>query len=112
MIRRRLALVVPALAVGVAAAGCNTDALTKRELVVRFADDATQAQHRAALEACADASPQASPEPFSTSGPASNRVGDVRFRIDHANDRDIAQLESCLGKQPAVIGFDIPDLMG
>ncbi|HVS68884.1 MAG TPA: hypothetical protein VHE56_10055 [Mycobacteriales bacterium] len=110
MVGRRLALLAPALAIGVAVSGCNASALTKRELVVHFDAAATQAQHRAALEACAHATPAATPEPFSTAGPASNLVGDVRFRIDHADDRDIATLETCLSRQPGVQGDEIPDL--
>jgi hypothetical protein len=31
-------------------------------------------------------------------------TSDVRFRIDRADDRDIARLEVCLQKQPGVIG--------
>ena len=105
---RRLALLVPALAV--AASACNTDALSKRELVVHFDPTATSAQHRAALDGCAHVTPHASPEPFSTTGPVSNQINNVRFRIDHADDRDLAHLETCLSKQPGVVGDDIPDL--
>ena len=46
----------------------------------------------------------ASPEPIT---PGTHRVAptsDVRFRIDSANDHDIAELEKCLTKQPGVIG--------
>ncbi|HWC36717.1 MAG TPA: hypothetical protein VG650_18055 [Mycobacteriales bacterium] len=106
----RFALPAAVLAVAAAVAGCNASALTKRELVVHFADTATQATHRAALDACAHATPEATPEPFTTSGPVSNQVGDVRFRIDHADDKAIATLETCLAKQPGVEGVDIPDL--
>jgi hypothetical protein len=107
---RRLAPLACVVACLVTAAACNASALSKRELVVHFAASATQAQHRAALVACSHATPDATPEPFSTSGPAANQVGDVRFRIDHADDKAIATVESCLAKQPGVRGFDIPDL--
>jgi hypothetical protein len=30
---------------------------------------------------------------------------DARFRIDSASDKDIARLETCLQKQPGVVGF-------
>lgn len=110
MIVRRLAAVPLTAGVVLALAGCNTDALTKRELVVAFHQDATQDEHLAALEACAHVTPKATPEPFSTSGPLADTVGNVRFRIDHADDKSIATLESCLEKQPGVAGFDIPDL--
>jgi hypothetical protein len=102
--------VAAVLAVAATVAGCNTSALSKRELVVHFDGSATTAQHRAALDACAHVSPETSPEPFSTSGPVSNQVGDVRFRIDHANDKAIATLETCLYHQPGVDGVNQPDL--
>ena len=50
------------------------------------------------------------PEPIVKSDLASDAVGDVRFRIDHADDKDIALLTECLNKQPGVVGVDIPDL--
>jgi hypothetical protein len=99
-----------AAALGLVLAGCNASALTKRELVVYFTPDATQSQHLAALDACAHVTPEATPEPFSTTGPAADTVGNVRFRIDHADDKALAELETCLSKQPGVQGADIPDL--
>jgi hypothetical protein len=107
---RRAAVVVATLATITAVAGCNTSSLTKQELVVYFDDNAPQAEHVAALHACAHAAPEASPEPITTSQLPANQVGDVRFRVDHANDKDIALLTECLDKQPGVKGFDIPDL--
>jgi hypothetical protein len=108
---RRLTLLAPVLLVAVAASGCNWGSLSKRELVVDFAPSATTAQRAAVLQACGHVSPEAKPEPFTTAGPAANQVSNVRFRIDHANDRDIAHLETCLGRQPGVRGDHIPDLM-
>ncbi len=93
-----------------AVAGCNSSSLTKQELVVYFNDNATEAQHVAALHACAHAAPAASPEPITTSKLPADQVGNVRFRVDHANDKDIALLTECLTKQPGVKGFDVPDL--
>jgi hypothetical protein len=107
---RRLALLVSSAVAAVALSGCNASALTKRELVVYFDSGATNAQREAVLRACGHISPEAVPEPFSTKGPVANQVGNVRFRIDHADDRDIAHLETCLHNQPGVVGDDIPDL--
>jgi hypothetical protein len=97
----RLLLACLAVAGVVMTSGCNA---TKRELVVVFASSATPAQHAAALHACAGAAAHATPEPMPTAG---GRVvgSDVRFRIDAANDRDIAKLESCLQRQAGVQGF-------
>jgi len=93
-----------------AVSGCNDSALTKRELVVYFNDNSPESVHLAALRACGHATPEATPEPFATSSLQSNNVGDVRFRIDHADDKALATLENCLSRQPGVVGVDIPDL--
>jgi hypothetical protein len=76
----------------------------RRELVVVFTSEATPAMHAAALRACTGAAPNTSPEPIVHSSFAASRVNDVRFRIDHANDRDIAHLQACLSRQPGVLG--------
>jgi hypothetical protein len=89
------------LVVALAVSGCKG---TQREVIVFFASDATQTQHEDALRACTGAAKNTSPEPIQ---PGTHRVAptsDVRFRIDKANDHDIAQLEMCLTKQPGVIG--------
>ena len=98
-------LAAATVAGAVSVAGCNA---TRRELTVVFTPGATDAQRLQALRACTGASPKTSPEPVPTpsghrgiqrSGPL------VRFRIDAADDRDIARLEACLGQQPGVQGF-------
>jgi len=94
-------------------AGCNNPNLTRREAVVHFDQSATKADHDAARTACADAAPHASPEPApSASTRGVSPAYDVRFRIDHASDRDINQLEQCLRHQHGVVGVDIPDAGG
>lgn len=108
-ITRRVSSVAVAGLVMVALTGCNASALSKRELVVHFSPSATTTQQLAARSACATANPKAVPEPVTRSKYVSDQLNDIRFRIDHANDKDIAQLESCLGRQPGVVGFDIPD---
>lgn len=107
---RRAAVAVAAGSVAVLATGCNSSSLSKQELVVYFAQNAPASDHVAALRACSHVSPATVPEPIETSSLVSNDVGDVRFRIDHANDREVALLTECLNKQPGVVGFDIPDL--
>lgn len=87
--------------------GCNA-ALSKREIVVHFTQTATEAQHAAAREACATVTPEASPEPIVHNRFASTRVDDVRFRVDNANDHELAQLFNCLAKQPGVVGVSDP----
>ena len=73
-----------------------------------FTPTATDAQRVAALRACTGSAPKTSPEPVPTpSGTRGiERQGPlIRFRIDAANDQDIARLEECLGKQAGVQGF-------
>jgi hypothetical protein len=94
----------------VAASGCNSSALTKEEMVVYFTQNAPQSDHVQALKACGHAAPNVIPEQITKSKLPSDAVGDVRFRIDHANDKDLALLTECLNKQPGVEGVDTPDL--
>ena len=87
--------------------GCNAS-LNKREIVVQFSSSATADEHAAAREACATATPKASPEPIVHNKYATTHIADVRFRVDKANDHDLAQLYRCLAKQPGVIGVSDP----
>ena len=98
-------LLAGAVAGAVSVTGCNA---TRRELTVVFTPSASDAQRVAAWHACTGAAPHTSPEPIPT--PSGNRGIErqgplVRFRIDAANDQNIARLEECLGKQPGVQGF-------
>lgn len=83
------------------ATGCKG---AQREVIVFFASDATQSQHEDALRACTGAAKNTSPEPITAGTHRVAPTSDVRFRIDKANDHDIAELEKCLTKQPGVIG--------
>lgn len=87
--------------------GCNAS-LSKREIVVQFSSSATAAQHAAARAACSGATPKASAEPIIHNKYATTRIADVRFRVDKANDHDLAQLYRCLSKQPGVVGVSDP----
>jgi hypothetical protein len=87
--------------------GCNAS-LNKREIVVHFASEATAQQHAAAREACAHASPHASPEPIVHNSYATTKIADIRFRVDKASDYDLNQLYQCLAKQPGVVGVSDP----
>ena len=98
---------------GLLLAGCNNANLSRREAVVHFDQSATAADHRAARVACADSAPHVSPEPApSASTRGVSPAYDVRFRIDHASDRDLNQLDQCLMHQHGVLGVDIPDAGG
>lgn len=103
--RRTVAL--PALILLVAGCGRYADRLTAREVVVSFDRVATQGQHDAARRACSGL-PRTSPEPAPRSTLAAGRAGDVRFRVDRADDADLARLFDCLGRQPGVRGVSPP----
>jgi len=107
---RRAGVCLAAAATVALISGCNTSSLTKREVVVYFDDGASQSDHVNTLNACAHVAPDVHAEPISKSTLPANEVGNVRFRIDHADDKDIALLTECLDNQPGVKGFDIPDL--
>jgi hypothetical protein len=97
----KLGWVAGVVSVLVAVAGCRA---TQREIVVFFGPDAPQTQHENALHACTGVAKNTSPEPITPSTHRVARTSDVRFRIDRANDHDIAQLEICLQRQPGVVG--------
>ena len=105
--RHALGLCAALLVIPGCVTGCNAS-LSKREIVVHFTSTATPAQHEAARAACATAAPHASPEPIVHNKFPTTRLQDVRFRVDKANDHDLAQLYNCLGKQPGVIGVSDP----
>src|SRR4051794_21953577 len=101
---RGLAAAVLVLLLGAVVGGCNNGNLTRRELVVHFDPSATAADHAAARTACADAAPHASPLPApSPSSRGVQPANDVRFRVDHASDRDLNQLLQCLRAHRGVV---------
>lgn len=111
---RRTAVRLLALAgvTAVAAAGCsqNFDAtMSKREVVVLFAPNATRAQQQQARDACAKVTPRTVPEPMPTGESGVNRRYAVRFRVDKATDSDLTKLDECLKRHKTVIGVNDPD---
>lgn len=110
MVRRGAAVTVMAVVATLTVTGCNASAFTKRELVVYFNPNAPLADHAHVLTACGNATSGATPEPTTTSTKPSQVASDIRFRIDHANDKQLSILESCLQRQPGVVGVDIPDV--
>ncbi len=91
-----------------ASAGCAKfdAALGKQELVVAFRPGTSQAAMMMARSACSNV-PNAAPEPMPRSANATSGVYDVRFRIDHASDADIARLEGCLSQFRSVQGVNV-----
>jgi hypothetical protein len=81
---------------------------TQREVVVTFRPNATPAQHDAARTACTGVVARSTPAPKPTSTLASVQLNDVRFRVDSANDGELAKLYDCLRHQPGVLGVSLP----
>ena len=50
--------------------------------------------------------PQAIPEPLPTDHLASDLASDVRYRVDHASDGDLAKLQQCLQRFLSVVGIE------
>lgn len=107
---RRILIAVVAISGLASISGCNTSSLSKQEMVVHFDPNAPQSDHAAVLAVCGHVSPNTVPEPMTTSSLVSNNVGNVRFRTDHANDRELALLTECINQQPGVAGVETPDL--
>ena len=91
-----------------ASAGCAKfdAALGKQELVVAFRPGTSPAAMMKARSACSNL-PNATPEPTPTSASATSGIYDVRFRIDHASDADIARLTQCLSQFRSVQGVNV-----
>jgi hypothetical protein len=98
------------LALLAASTSCKySQALEKREAVVLFQPGATQAQHRLVRSACSGI-PGVVVEPMGHGKQVAELASNVRFRIDKADDAQLAQLSLCLRKYPdIVLSFDIPD---
>jgi len=101
-----VAVLAAALALGLAAAGCATFDATfgKREAVVQFQPQTTNAARLKVRAACAHL-PHATAEPVATGQPATDMIYDVRYRVDKASDGDLARLQQCLQKFRSVVGI-------
>ena len=109
--RRALRMAAGTMAAAVllpAAAGCATfdAALGQREAVVHFAGGTSTATRLKVRAACSHV-PGAQPEPLPTDHKASDLLYNVRYRVNHATDADLARLQQCLQRFPSVGGIDI-----
>jgi hypothetical protein len=96
-----LAALVPAVA------GCATFDRTfgKQEAIVQFQAQTPNSVRLKVRAACSHV-PQAIPEPLPTDHLASDMASDVRYRVDHASDGDLAKLQQCLQRFPSVVGIE------
>jgi len=98
------------IAAAAALAGCSQfdAALGQRQAVVSFTDSATLAQRMAVRTACAKP-PKVVPQPLPSNMNTPYALAQVIYKINQASDADVAVLETCLSKFPAVQGIMLQD---
>jgi hypothetical protein len=109
--RRVLARAVTAVALaGVAAAlvaGCSSfdKALGQQEEVVIFQSNTPNSVRLHVRAACSHV-PQAVVEPLPTDHKVSDELYNVRYQVGSASTADLARLQQCLARFPAVVGLE------
>jgi hypothetical protein len=108
----RLAWVWPAaaLALVTATSGCAKfdAALGQQWAVVHFNSNTSVATLLTVRAACSHV-PNVSPEALPKSRNPGDMIYSVRYSTDHATDADLAKLQECLQRFPAVAGIDFED---
>ena len=108
--RRLLAGTGLILLAAVALAGCSQfdAALGQRQAVVSFRPGTSLSQRLTVRSACAKV-PAVTAQPLPSDLNSPYALQQLTFRVDHASNADIAQLEKCLAKFPAVVGITLQD---
>ncbi len=110
--RRRLAAAGTAVvaAAAVALAGCSQfdAALGQRQAVVSFRPGTPLSQRLTVRSTCAKV-PAVTAQPLPSDLNSPYALQQLTFRIDHASNADIARLETCLDRFPAVVGVTLQD---
>ena len=108
--RRRLAGAGLLLVVAAALAGCSRfdAALGQRQAVVSFRAGTPVSQRLAVRSTCTKV-PAVTAPPLPSDLNSPYALQQLIFRIDHASDADVARLEVCLAKFPAVAGVTLRD---
>ena len=106
--RRRLLVAGTLAAAMMALAGCSqfSAALGQRQAVVTFNPGTTVAQRMAVRAACAK-TPNVTPQPLPSNMHSPYALDQVIYQINQASDADVALLEKCLAKFPAVAGVTL-----
>jgi hypothetical protein len=107
---RRLLAAGLALAAVTALAGCAQfdSALGQEQAVVSFREGTTAAQWLAVRKACAKP-PAVVPQPLPSDLNSPSELQQLTYQTTHASDADVAILEECLAKFPAVAGVTLQD---
>jgi hypothetical protein len=83
-------------------------ALGQQQAVVTFREGATLTQRLAVRTACARP-PVVTAPPLPSDLSSQNALHQLTYRLRHASDADVARLETCLAKFPAVAGISLQD---
>ena len=107
---RRLLAAGLALATVTALAGCAqfNSALGQQQAVVSFRGGTSLAQRLAVRTACAKP-PAVVAQPLPSDLNSPYALQQVTYQTTHASDADVARLEECLAKFPAVAGVVLQD---
>ena len=91
-------------------AGCSQfdAALGQRQAIVSFRPDTPLSQRLTVRSACAKL-PAVTAQPLPSDLNSPYALQQLTFRIDHATNADIARLETCLARFPAVAGITLQD---
>jgi hypothetical protein len=104
---RALIAVAAALATLLAVSGCGKfdQALGQQEEVVIFQSNTSNAVKLKVRAACSHI-PQAVVEPLPTDHKLSDEIYDVRYEVGTASGVELAELQQCLSRFPAVVGLE------
>ena len=93
-----------------ALAGCSRfdAALGQRQAVVSFRAGTSVTQRLAVRSACAKV-PAVTAQPLPSDLSSPYALQQLTFQINHASDTEVARLETCLAKFPAVAGVTLQD---
>ena len=107
---RRLAGAGLALLAAAALAGCSQfdAALGQRQAIVTFRPGTPLPQRLTVRSTCAKL-PAVTVQPLPSDVNAPYALQQVSFQISHASDAQVARLETCLAKFPAVVGVTLQD---
>ena len=91
-------------------AGCSQfdRALGQRQAIVSFRPDTPLSQRLTVRSTCAKV-PAVTAQPLPSDLNSPYALQQLTFRIDHASNADIARLEKCLARFPAVAGITLQD---
>ena len=108
--RRRLAGALLVLSATAALAACSRfdAALGQRQAVVSFRAGTSVTQRLAVRSACAKV-PAVTAQPLPSDLSSPYALQQLTFQINHASDTEVARLETCLAKFPAVAGVTLQD---